>query len=237
MINADRYAKNEIGWPFFSLRPTDSYESLAPFHGVMLSLLAGSWLLAGTSAVISLCWIWTPEIDQSIVYALHRPISPTWNSTETVGLDVATEIQDLALRIAMGGLLFANLVIGVVAIGRLGIYLNGGHLPPISLWGRLRTGRLIIPKYDAVFLAPLVALLAGFAVFLIGVSLGINPLYFGPVEVIITLMILLIMGPKLKEWQLTAPCRIANTLKLKPQSANQQQPSTRQTTRVEFSEA
>ena len=28
-----------------------------------------------------------------------------------------------------------------------------GHLPPISFWGRVSTGRLVIPKYDVVFVA------------------------------------------------------------------------------------
>lgn len=31
-----------------------------------------------------------------------------------------------------------------------------GHAPPINFWGRMRTGRWIIPSYDKIFLSPLV---------------------------------------------------------------------------------
>ena len=43
---------------------------------------------------------------------------------------------------------------------RLSIYLDG-YNSPISLWGRIRTGRWIIPGYDHVFIVPLFTLASG----------------------------------------------------------------------------
>src|SRR5581483_8502565 len=48
------------------------------------------------------------------------------------------------------------------SIGRLVVYLTG-FAPPISLWGRLRTLRLVQPSYDQVFVTPFVAIIVGTA--------------------------------------------------------------------------
>ena len=56
-------------------------------------------------------------------------------------------------------------ILGVVipcALMRVARYC-GQLLPPISLWGRVRTGRFIIPGYDNVFIAPLAAVLIAIA--------------------------------------------------------------------------
>ena len=50
-------------------------------------------------------------------------------------------------------------VIPLMVVHRLPYF--PGHVPPISLWGRIRTGRLIIPGYDRVFLPPMLALVIG----------------------------------------------------------------------------
>jgi hypothetical protein len=42
---------------------------------------------------------------------------------------------------------------GVLGLIRLAIY-EIGHAPPISLWGRLWTGRWIVPGYDSILLTP-----------------------------------------------------------------------------------
>src|SRR5262245_63893172 len=48
----------------------------------------------------------------------------------------------------------------IVAGVRLLVYISA-HLPPLSLFGRLFTGRLIIPQYDVVFLTPLATAIVG----------------------------------------------------------------------------
>src|SRR5262249_56326467 len=54
----------------------------------------------------------------------------------------------------------ANFVLVFIAqfaiAGRIGTYC-WGYAPPISLWGRIFTLRWVIPGYDYVFLAPLLA--------------------------------------------------------------------------------
>jgi len=51
---------------------------------------------------------------------------------------------------------FLKLWSGMLFFGPLGLAAVGWRLfrPPISLWGRLRTGRLILPRYDLCFLWP-----------------------------------------------------------------------------------
>jgi hypothetical protein len=104
------------------------------------------------------------------------------------------------------------LVLCLAAALRVGIYMYT-HLPPISLLGRLATGRLIIPRYDVIFVAPLLAMVAspaglfafqevwlpGYAGSAIGAGLAVG--------------ILLTAGPDRVRWQLTAPCRLVPLLK------------------------
>ncbi len=100
---------------------------------------------------------------------------------------------------------YALLLASFVPILRLGIYLDG-YAAPISLGGRLRTGRWLIAGYDQVFVAPLLAIWV--------VVSGITELIFlkwpfaAPVMVTLVLLISLGMGPSLKEWRLTGNHRI-----------------------------
>jgi hypothetical protein len=91
------------------------------------------------------------------------------------------------------------------------LFYCGGYWPPISIWGRLWTGRWIIPGYDYVFVAPLCAL----AAMLIGIFLPRGP--FSPGLVLapfLTLVALacLTMGPRLERWRLTGDHRISSHL-------------------------
>ena len=54
---------------------------------------------------------------------------------------------------------------------RLFIYCNG-YLPPISLTGRLATGRWLNPGYDQIFVAPLLAALVGVVAWYLRVHIG-----------------------------------------------------------------
>ena len=53
-----------------------------------------------------------------------------------------------------------SILLVVLPILRLAIYVDG-HRSPISLWGRIMTGRWIIPGYDQVFVAPLLIVVSG----------------------------------------------------------------------------
>ena len=87
-----------------------------------------------------------------------------------------------------------------------------GYLPPISLRGRIRTGRLIIPRFDVVFLAPLAILATGAGV------CALTSLYDLSIEIAVPLLngamlfVALAMPPTRYEWQLTGDHRIIPTL-------------------------
>jgi hypothetical protein len=102
-------------------------------------------------------------------------------------------------------------IVGFVAVlaplFRLAIYCDG-HLPPISFAGRLATGRWIIPGYDQVFVAPLLALASWPALGQLSSIVGLAPLYARPATVAVVGFITLAMGPSLKDWRLTGAHRI-----------------------------
>ncbi|HUG89574.1 MAG TPA: hypothetical protein VML55_01990 [Planctomycetaceae bacterium] len=96
---------------------------------------------------------------------------------------------------------------GIAVVLRVGRYVDG-HAPPISLRGRVGTGRLIVPGYDRVLLAPAVAALAGagipFAFRMAGWDLQIGL----AISTAATLLAILSLGPTLEEWRLTGNHRI-----------------------------
>lgn len=93
------------------------------------------------------------------------------------------------------------------AILRWGIYC-GSYWPPISLWGRVRTGRLILRGYDHVFVAPLLTVMAVTALpwWLLKCGTG-HPITAG-VTIPIAIVILWLCPPSLTKWRLTGSHRI-----------------------------
>jgi hypothetical protein len=80
----------------------------------------------------------------------------------------------------------------------------GGFRPPISLFGRFATGRIIIPGYDHVLLAPLCMLLTAACGLVIGIKLGPDyHIYVFPLAMALVFSIGLNGGPSLRAWQLT----------------------------------
>jgi hypothetical protein len=96
-------------------------------------------------------------------------------------------------------------VMGIVV--RLGRYLDG-YRPPISLLGRLGTGRLIIPSYDHVLLAPAVAAMAAIGIPLAFGAAGWNERLGLSLATTATLLASLGLGPTLAEWRLTGNHRL-----------------------------
>ena len=99
------------------------------------------------------------------------------------------------------------LIVGSAAIiGRCVIYM-WGYLPPISLWGRVRSMRWVIPGYDQIFVAPLCIV----AVWTVANRVGklTDPLFVVPVAVTLFLVLAFNMGPTLKTWHTTGRHRMA----------------------------
>jgi len=95
----------------------------------------------------------------------------------------------------------------LVPIVRLAVYCDG-YAPPISLGGRILTGRWLIPGYDQVFVAPLLAALLGAMLLWVCWLYGVDLLFGGPPALSVSLVLVLGMGPTLKEWRLTGNHRI-----------------------------
>lgn len=96
----------------------------------------------------------------------------------------------------------------VAALVRLMGYLNG-HTSPISLSGRLYTGRIIIPGYDIVFVTPLAAALAGVGTAVEMARHGFNSGSVAAGSITVFLLILLNGGPSMCRWRLTGAFRLA----------------------------
>ncbi len=112
--------------------------------------------------------------------------------------------------------------IGVIA--RVWDYVRA-HRPPISFGGRIWTRRLILPRYDVIFLAPFIAevLIAGSQLGAMAIAFANNPrfllnapnLWLDGVAVglsvgglVSSMLILCVAGPILERWRLTGTHRI-----------------------------
>jgi hypothetical protein len=112
--------------------------------------------------------------------------------------------ETMGLAFLMGSLGLVGLV---VPFSRLQIYTNF-YPSSISIWGRIRTGRWIIPGYDRCFVGPLLSFLAMPAVFGSCLAAGI------PVDISLLATITAVMGlalitpPGLKQWRSTGKHRM-----------------------------
>lgn len=114
----------------------------------------------------------------------------------------------------------APLVVAYLALARLLAYVYG-HLPPISLLGRLGTGRLVIPRYDVVFVAPLLAVAGAAACLFALTEFGLPGYAAGAVGAGLAVGVLYTVGPDRVRWQLTAPCRLVPFRRQPPRLQNQ----------------
>ena len=111
---------------------------------------------------------------------------------------------------AAGAYTIAGLVGLLLALIRWAAY-SGFYHPPITLRGRLRTGRLILPRHDVVLVSPLtVALIAGLLPVTLA-SLGCSPAAAIGVTTAAALAVLLNGPPTLAGWRLTGQSRVVLT--------------------------
>jgi hypothetical protein len=101
--------------------------------------------------------------------------------------------------------------VGLVALVRWFIYRTDGG-PPISIWTRLRTGRLILPRHDHVYFAPICVLLWGFAGPRQLVELGLPPVAVFGFSLFGLLLLALSLGPTRESWQLTGHIRLGKPM-------------------------
>jgi len=104
---------------------------------------------------------------------------------------------------------------GCVGFFRLVAYaLNLGA--PINIWGRLFTGRLIIPGYDKIWIAPIAAVVSSLATFAVAIDLRLPVPAASALSIAALLAVALHAGPTRRNWQLTGHHRIV----FRPQQQN-----------------
>lgn len=108
----------------------------------------------------------------------------------------------------------------VVALLRWACYCLG-YRPPITLWGRLQTGRLIIPGYDYVQLAVLGTLLTALLTPIAFRAAGCPPALAFALATTLTLGAAINIPPTIRRWRLTGHHRIW-TMNSEPASRREQ---------------
>jgi hypothetical protein len=96
----------------------------------------------------------------------------------------------------------------LLPIVRVGAYVVG-YAPPLNIYARVVLRRFLIPGYDEVFIAPLIAVLVGSVGSWFGGWCGVN--FFvvtGPITAAVSLFIVLGLGPDFATWRLTGNHRI-----------------------------
>lgn len=98
------------------------------------------------------------------------------------------------------------------------------HHPPISFFGRICTGRLIIPKYDVVFLAPIATLLAGvFAPYLLKMIAVPNYIAY-ELAGSLSIFMALAFPPTFEKWHFTGQHRIVRSKTTANRTGNKKYP-------------
>ncbi|CAA6692292.1 Unannotated [Lentimonas sp. CC19] len=99
------------------------------------------------------------------------------------------------------------MLIGLPIIVYLGCYLNK-HQAPLSITGRIKTGKFIIPKFDSIFIAPLLVLSVTLILLPVLKASTIPPELIIGTTISYTLIILLNVGPTEAEFNLTGAHQI-----------------------------
>lgn len=87
-----------------------------------------------------------------------------------------------------------------------------GHLPPISFRGRIATRRWMLPGYDIMFVAPLVALFVAFVLPKLLLLISVPPIVAFPFSTAVTIWLCFGMRPTIVEWHYTGHFRIPNEI-------------------------
>jgi hypothetical protein len=96
----------------------------------------------------------------------------------------------------------------IMATVRITLYRISERFPPISLWGRIRTFRWIIPGFDRIFVAPVVIIVTALAAPRTLLDWGYNPPLAHSISAGLAVAVALLVGPTTKQWTLTGSYRI-----------------------------
>jgi hypothetical protein len=94
------------------------------------------------------------------------------------------------------------------------VYVYDGYVPPISFLGRMFTGRIIIPGFDKILLAPACIVLVFWELPPLLLRLGWSESAMFGVTMGIGMTATLAIGPALNHWRLTGSHRIILNMKV-----------------------
>jgi hypothetical protein len=130
---------------------------------------------------------------------------------------ISSFISDPRGRHAVLGFFF-SVVLAVIPMGRLYFY-TLGYIFPITLWGRIRAGRWIIPGYDQVFVGPICSFLVGSSSLALLQAWSVPFDHSLPIATGLIVLVALIAPPRLKRWRLTGQHRIVPAMSLENQGS------------------
>ena len=105
------------------------------------------------------------------------------------------------------GAMLLGMIAFCLAAFRVLIYCGKYH-PPTNVFGRLRSGRIVLPGYDKVFVAPVLVICLAVVTPLALGRLGIPPAVWAGATAAAVFALLLCAGPNLRVWQLTGFHRV-----------------------------
>jgi len=176
-----------IGWPYSTIGPTRPNKNNLGFPtAILISAFLAWWTFVLTHG--GLIFI------ESTGYTWQELASYLKEQGEVLPIDAI-------FWLAWGA------VVVVVAGARILAYLPGTR-PPISILGRFATGRLIVPGYDKIFIAPIVLLAYGWAGPNALIALGLPPISIPAVSLFGLLMLSMTLGPSMESWRFTGHHRV-----------------------------
>lgn len=99
-----------------------------------------------------------------------------------------------------------------LVVGRYFLY-RQGIAPPINVWGRLSTLRLIVPGYDRIYLGPFFSLSTIVFASIEFHRMGLPEDIWIPITITLAFFVNFVTGPNLLRWRLTGKLRILPTQK------------------------
>lgn len=175
-----------IGWPIRQIGPSGKLPDTPNTRPVIVfSIIVGWWLLAVCHAAI-------------LLVNMH-PDTPDMQSVNAFIRNPENEAPHALWFIWMMIVLF-------LAGFRTFAYLRD-TMPPISFFGRIRTGQLIIPGYDKVLVAPLLALVYGWFGPGLWIAIGLPPIAVPAVCISTLLLLIMLLGPSRESWRHTGQYR------------------------------
>ena len=198
--NANRKLLSDRFQPFIPIRPqgqqnnSGTSKNKEPAAGWPFTALASTPLLQTRNKTREIVWA---ILMGWIYYAIFSACYFSPYTTELGWLDALKTAT--FLKNAMPILLILFTIFRPI---------SEGFLPPISLLGRVRTGHLIIPKYDHIFLPALTCLGSIVLVNSLLTIAQVPVLLSGTLSNILPTIVLIYSNPDYERWRLTASCRM-----------------------------